>query len=76
MNKQDFISGLQEELELEINLTESTNLKDLEDWDSMAAMILIGYVSNTFDITLNANDIKAITTVESLIEKIGKDKFN
>lgn len=76
MNKQDFIAGLQEELELEITLTETTNLKDLEEWDSMAAMIVIGYVSNSFDMTLNADDIKAITTINSLMEKIGQDKFN
>ena len=76
MKKVDFILGLQEELELEITLAESTNLKDLEDWDSMAAMILIGYVSNNFDCTLTADDIKEITTVESVIAKIGVDKFN
>jgi acyl carrier protein len=76
MNKQEFISGLQEELELEVELNENTNLKELEDWDSMAAMILIGYVSNTFEMTLNADDIKDITTITSLIEKIGVGKFN
>lgn len=76
MNKADFIIGLQEELELETTLTESTNLKELEDWDSMAAMILIGYVSNACEITLNADDIKNITTVASLIERIGTEKFS
>lgn len=76
MNKQEFISGLQEELELEIQLTEETDLKQLEEWDSMAAMILIGYVSNNLDITLNADDLKGITTVFSLIERIGAEHFN
>lgn len=76
MKKEEFISGLQEELELEIEISESTDLKGLDDWDSMAAMILIGYVSNIFNVTLNADDIKNITTVESLITRIGKDKFH
>lgn len=75
MKKEDFILGLQEELELEIPLTEGTNLKELSEWDSMAAMILIGYVSNSFDLTLNAEDIKQITTVSSLIQRVGEDKF-
>lgn len=76
MNKQEFISGLQEELELDATLTESTNLKELDEWDSMAAMVVIGYVAGEFDLTLNADDIKEITTVASLIERIGAEKFN
>ncbi len=76
MKKANFISGLHEELELSVPLTESTNLKDLDEWDSMAAMILIGYVSSNMDITLTADDLKGITTVDSLIDRIGADKFN
>ena len=76
MTKQEFISGLQEELELEVVLNSSSILKDLEEWDSMAAMLLIGYVSNEFNVTLNSDDLKSMTTVESLIDKIGAGKFN
>lgn len=76
MKKNDFISGLEEELEIETTLESTTNIKELDEWDSMAAMVLIGYVSNEFGVTLNADDLKEITTVESLIEKIGIDKFN
>jgi acyl carrier protein len=76
MTKQEFISGLQEELELEVTLENTTNLKDLDEWDSMAAMLLIGYVSNELNLTLTSDDLQVITTVESLIEKIGVDKFN
>lgn len=76
MTKQEFISGLQEELELEVTLENTTNFKDLDEWDSMTAMLLIGYVSNEFNVTLTSDDLQIITTVESLIEKIGVDKFN
>lgn len=76
MKKNDFILGLGEELEIETTLVNTTNLKDLDEWDSMAAMVLIGYVSNEFGVTLNADDLKEITTVDSLIERIGLDKFN
>lgn len=75
MTTHEFILGLVEELELESTIDASTNLKDLEEWDSMAAMLLIGYVSNEFGITMNADDLKGITTVASLIEKIGAEKF-
>lgn len=76
MEKSVFLSRLQEELEFESELEINTNIKDLEEWDSMAAMVLIGFVSDEFGKTLNADDIQAITTIESLIEKIGQDKFN
>ncbi|WP_159479145.1 acyl carrier protein [Chryseobacterium sp. 18068] len=76
MNIADFTSQLQEELELEIDLTPETDLSQLEEWDSMAAMILIGFVSDKFGVLLTGDDIAEITTVNSLIAKIGEDKFN
>lgn len=76
MKTNEFILGLAEELELETTLNTATNLKDLDEWDSMAAMVLIGYVSNEFGVTLNADDLRDITTVDSLIKRIGIEKFN
>ncbi|RYZ84150.1 MAG: acyl carrier protein [Proteobacteria bacterium] len=76
MERAEFIAGLQEELEFDAQLTGNTNLKDLDEWDSMAAMVTIGYVSNTFGVTLTADDLKNITTIDSLIERIGAGKFN
>ena len=75
MEKSVFLNRLKEELEFESELEINTNIKNLADWDSMAAMVLIGFVSDEFGMTLNADDIAAITTIESLIEKIGQDKF-
>lgn len=76
MNIADFTAQLQEELEFENNLTPETDLSKLEEWDSMAAMILIGFVSDNFGVLLNGDDIAKITTVNSLIERIGTEKFN
>lgn len=75
MNKKDFFLRLQEDLELENEVNDKTNLKDLDEWDSMAAMVLIGLVNEEFSITLNSDDLEKITTVNSLIERIGTDKF-
>lgn len=76
MKKHDFISSLAEELEIKTPLDITTNIKDLEEWDSMVAMVLIGYMSNEFGVALNGDDLENITTVESLMERIGLDKFN
>tara|TARA_B100000767_G_C19732077_1_gene522173 strand:- start:1250 stop:1483 length:234 start_codon:yes stop_codon:yes gene_type:complete len=75
MKKQDFIKELSEELELETVVTIDSSIKDLDEWDSMGAMILIAYVSDNFEVTLDADDIESITTFNSLIERIGEEKF-
>lgn len=76
MTKQEFIKLLQDELEYEIVLSSDTLIKELEEWDSMSAMVLIGVVAQNFGVTLKANDIEAITTIDSIIGIIGSDKFN
>lgn len=76
MEVQCFLDLLKEELELENDLLVTTNIKELEEWDSMTAMMLIGLVSSEFDINLSADNIKELTTIESLINIIGKEKFN
>ena len=76
MTKQEFFVNLKEELEIDVTLVGAINLKNLDEWDSMLAMVLIGYVSNEFGVTLTAEDLEVITTIDSLIEKIGVDKFD
>lgn len=76
MNKQDFIKELAEEMEIESPVNLDTKFEDLDEWDSMGAMILIGYVSDNFDVTLNADNIEELTTFQSLIDKIGAEKFS
>lgn len=76
MNKEQFFLRLVEDLELEIEINGETNIKDSDDWDSMTAMVLIGLVNEEFSVTLNSDDIDNITTVNSLMERIGLDKFN
>ncbi len=76
MKKDQFILQLKEELELETDIDFSTELKELDEWDSMTAMVLIGFVSDNFGLTLTAEDIKQMSTIDSLITKIGTDKIN
>jgi acyl carrier protein len=75
MTKDAFIKLLQDELEYENELYGNTLIKELEEWDSMSAMILIGFVAQNFGVTLKAIDIEAITTIDSILEIIGSEKF-
>lgn len=76
MRKSEFIDQLKEALELEDReLTAETNLKDLEEFDSLAAMYLIAMVDESFGKELSADEIRSITTVSSLIDIIGEENF-
>lgn len=75
MKINDFLAELSEELELDTELNLETDLLDLEEWDSMAVMVVIAYVSEHFNHTLTGNDFEDISNVESLIDMIGKEKF-
>ncbi|MRX67937.1 hypothetical protein SAMN06265349_105313 [Flavobacterium resistens] len=76
MDKKSFILKLQNDLELETEINETSILKDLDEWDSMTEMVLIGLVNEEFSVRLNHDDIEKISTVDSLIEIIGFDKFD
>ena len=75
MNKAEFMSGLMDALELESEINENTLIKELEVWDSINAMILIAFVSSNFSVKLSKKDIESFTSVGSIIQKIGNDKF-
>lgn len=78
MKKQDLYNYLMEELEIESvdSIDENTNLKDLEEWDSMGVMILISFADENFGKKLTNEDIKEkINTVSDFIDVIGREKF-
>ena len=77
MKIESFIKLIVDELEIEgVTITPETVLDDLEEWDSMGAMVIIGLVSEHFDVILKGKDLADVTTVQSLIKKIGIDKFS
>lgn len=76
MTKDNFLLKLEDELELDTKLTLETNIKDIEEWDSMTAMVLIGLLSNEFGISLKLEEIESLTTINSIIERVGVEKFN
>lgn len=76
MKRQEFINLFIEALEIEDTVvTEKTMLNSLNEWDSMGVMIIIGLVSDNFDKALKSEDMKGLTSIESLMEKIGLEKF-
>ena len=76
MTKEEFIDLFKEEVEIEEELNEESDLTALEEWDSMAAMVVVSIADEHFGVKLSAEEIGKLTKVKDLIEAIGKDKFN
>jgi acyl carrier protein len=76
MTKTEFFKDLENKLELSDPISSDTNLKELEEFDSMAVMSLVAYIHKTFGKQFNARQLNNITSVQSLIELIGPEVFN
>lgn len=71
MKKGDFISGLEDYLEL-TNLNEDSTL----DLSSINILSVIALVDESFDIQLKSSDLKQVSSVQDLMNLIGTEKFN
>jgi acyl carrier protein len=77
VKKDEFLSELAGLMELEesVELTEETDLCGMEQFDSIALLSIIGFADEHFGVTLSAVDLESVTTVRSLMEKIGAERF-
>lgn len=64
----EFIKQLEAELEdlAPGSLKADTNYLEMDNWNSMYALIVIAFVDINFNVTLNANDMRATKTVRDL----------
>lgn len=76
MKVDEFIEKLTEILELQdVELGEETNLRDLEEYDSLAVLSIIAMVDENFGRKLSGQNFQSITTVRSLMKLIGDEYF-
>ena len=79
MKKKEFIDELKDVLEIEDEdqeITLETNLKDLEEYDSLSVLSIIAMIDKNFGKQIPSSDFVKVTTVSSLIELIGKENFD
>jgi acyl carrier protein len=76
MKYQKFIELIKDALEIKDETSLKTNLNDLPEYDSLALLSLIALIDESFGVSLSAEQFESVTTIESLTELIGKDKFN
>lgn len=64
----EFISKLETEFdELEPgSITAETNFRNIDEWSSMHALIIIALVDTEYDVTITGEDLSKIETVQEL----------
>ena len=78
MQTKDFINGLKDALEIEDEnqkITLETNLKELEDYDSLSVLSIIAMIDKNFGKQIPSSDFVKVTTVRTLMKLIGKEYF-
>ena len=52
--------------ELHTTLTPETRFRELEEWSSLVALLVITMVDEEYDVTLKGDDIRNAVTIEDL----------
>jgi len=70
-----FIELFKETLEIEDReISKSDKFREYPEWDSLAFLSVIAMIDEEYDIVIEGNDFKQLTTVGELIDEIKKRK--
>lgn len=73
MDITDFIVIFKESFdELSAEITPTTNFKELEEWTSMQALLLIAHIDDTLGVVLEAEDVRNAQTIADLFKIVAK----
>ena len=78
IKKEKFIIELKNALEIEDKekkITLETNLKDLEEYDSLSVLSIVAMIDKNFNQQISSSDFANVTTVKSLMDLIGERYF-
>lgn len=71
MTKSEFLAALQDMLQTDTELAEATPFAGLEEWDSLAFMVLIAFFDKNFNKKLTFEDLTACKTPADLMQLSG-----
>ena len=71
MTRNEFLGALQDMLQTDAALSEDTPLAGLEEWDSLAFMVVIAFFDKNFAKKLTFEDLSASKTPAALINLAG-----
>ncbi|NHJ40160.1 MAG: acyl carrier protein [Asgard group archaeon] len=53
-------------------ITDNLTMKDVEEWDSMAHLMIVSELEQTFEIILEDDDIIAMTSIGNILSILSK----
>lgn len=71
MTKSEFLAALQDMLQTDAELSADTPLAGLEEWDSLAFMVVIAFFDKNFGKKLTFEDLSACRTPAALMALAG-----
>lgn len=76
MEINELIEKLVSEFELENKdaLTPNTSFREMKEWSSMHALLIIALVDSEYDVTITGNDLVGLNTVQDLFDIIQSRK--
>ena len=51
-------------------LTPETNFRELEEWTSMMALVILAMVDDEYDVQLKADEMRKTTTIQELFDLV------
>ena len=72
MEIEEFFESVIEILEIQdsSSINESTNFKELDEWDSLTALSTISMVDEEFGVTITNKDLKSVETLGELYDLV------
>lgn len=72
MTKEEFVQEIMEILEIEdASLVQDTTVfRELDEWDSLAALSTISMIDDEFGVTINNKDLRSVETLGELYDMI------
>lgn len=67
MTRQEFLTALREMLQCDMEIREDTVLTELEEWDSLAFMVLIAFFDKNFGQRITFDNLKTCRMPSDLI---------
>lgn len=67
MTQQEFMQELEDILQCDQTIDAHTVLRDMEEWDSLAFMVIIAFFSKHFNQTITFQDLKGCHTPADII---------
>jgi acyl carrier protein len=74
MKRSEFLTALIEAIEVESDVTETTALANIGEWDSLAAVTALALFNKKLGLKVTASDVKDCKTISDLLD-LGNSKY-